>query len=147
MSVNRGKQFENVIKESFEKCKDISVDRLHDQTTGYMGSSNICDFIVYRYPTIMYIECKSIHGNVWSLSNLSENQYRGLLKKSKIKGVVAGVIVWWVDRDVTTFFPIEYLKHIKDYGYKSIHYENENGIKIPGKKKKVFFDYDMEVLL
>ena len=146
MAVNRGKQFEDVIKKSFEKCKDVSVDRLHDQTNGYVGSYNICDFIVYKYPTQFYIECKSCHGNVWSLANLTDNQYRGLLAKSKIMGVVAGIIVWWIDKDVTTFFPIEYTHHLKEYEYKSIHYANEKGITIPGKKKKVFFDYDIEVL-
>jgi len=147
MAVNRGKQFETVIKEGFEKIKDVSIDRLHDQTTGYVGSSNICDFIVYKYPTLLYIECKSCHGNTWSLSNLTDNQYRGLLQKSRIMGVVAGVIVWWIDKDVTEFFTIEYLRYLKENDYKSIHYTNENGIVIPGKKKKVFFDYDMEVLL
>lgn len=147
MAVNRGKQFENVIKESFEKIKDVSIDRLHDQTTGYVGSSNICDFIVYKYPTLLYIECKSCHGNTWSLSNLTDNQYRGLLQKSRIMGVVAGVIVWWIDKDVTEFFTIEYLRYLKDNDYKSINYTNDNGIVIPGKKKKVFFDYDMGVLL
>lgn len=43
MSVNRGKQFEDVIKTAFEKVPGVSIDRLHDQTTGYAGSSNICD--------------------------------------------------------------------------------------------------------
>ena len=46
MATNRGKQFEEVIKEAFESIPDVSIDRLHDQTTGYRGSSNICDFIV-----------------------------------------------------------------------------------------------------
>ena len=147
MAVNRGKQFENVIKDSFEKIPDVSIDRLHDQTTGYIGSSNICDFIVYKYPTELYIECKSCHGNVWSLDNLTDNQYKGLLKKSRIMGVVAGIIVWWIDRDVTEFFTIEYIRYLKENDYKSIHYSNEKGIIIPGKKKKVFFDYDMRVLL
>ena len=43
MSFNRGKQFEKVIKEAFERVPGVSIDRLHDQTTGYVGSSNICD--------------------------------------------------------------------------------------------------------
>ena len=49
MAENRGKQFEEQIKKSFEKVKGVSVDRLHDQTTGYLGSTNICDFIVYAH--------------------------------------------------------------------------------------------------
>lgn len=43
MAVNLGKKFEDVIRESFEKVPDVSIDRLHDQTTHYLGSSNICD--------------------------------------------------------------------------------------------------------
>jgi len=43
MATNRGKQFERVVKESFEAVENCSIDRLHDQTTGYVGSTNICD--------------------------------------------------------------------------------------------------------
>lgn len=43
MSINRGKDFENVIRQAFEKVPDVSIDRLHDQTTGFKGSQNICD--------------------------------------------------------------------------------------------------------
>ena len=40
---NRGKQFEDVIETAFEKVPNTSVVRLHDQTTGYLGSTNHCD--------------------------------------------------------------------------------------------------------
>ena len=147
MGVNRGKQFEGVIKDALLKIPGTSVDRLHDQTTGFVGSSNICDFIVYRYPTEFYLECKSCHGNTWNLNLLTQTQYEGLLSKSGIKGVVPGVIVWWIDRDVTTFFHIDYIRKLKEEGYKSIHYANEKGITIPGKKRRVFFDYDFSEFL
>ena len=62
MAVNRGKQFEDVVREAFEKVEGVSIDRLHDQTNGFRGSQNICDFIVYKYPHQYYIECKSVHG-------------------------------------------------------------------------------------
>lgn len=143
MNQNRGKQFEEVIKKSFEKIPNVSVDRLHDQTTGYLGSKNICDFIVYKKPYEYYIECKSIHGNTFPLSNITDNQFRGLLEKSKIKGVFAGVIVWFVDKDVTIFVEINDLKVAKDLGDKSIRFD-EPYIKLQGKKKRVFFDYDMD---
>ena len=42
-NVNRGKRFESVIKESFERVDGVSIDRLHDQTNGFVGSSNISD--------------------------------------------------------------------------------------------------------
>lgn len=146
MSVNRGKQFEQVIKEVFEKVPHVSVDRLHDQTTGYRGSSNICDFIVYKYPYQFYFECKTVHGNTLPFSNITDTQWSGLLEKSRINGVMAGVICWWVDKDVTKFIPIQALQWNKENGYKSLRY-NHNGtsfIEIKGKKKRVFFDYQMD---
>lgn len=144
MATNRGKQFENVIKEAFERAKDTVVIRLHDQTNGFMGSKNPCDFIVYHDPKMFAIECKSIHGATFPLSNITDNQYKELLKMSAVKGVCAGVIVWWIDYDVTIFFDISWIKNLKEEDYKSIHYSVERGIKIPGKKKRVFFEYDME---
>ena len=148
MAINRGKDFEKVIKESFEQVPDVSVDRLHDQTTGFAGSFNICDFIVYHKPNIYYIECKSVHGNTLPLSNITDRQYKGLLEKSNIEGVIAGVICWWIDKDVTRFISAEELKMCKQTGYKSIRFDHEpftvNGfIEIKGTKKRVFFDYDM----
>ena len=155
MAVNRGKDFENAIKEAFEKVKGVSIDRLHDQTTGYKGSVNICDFIVYKEPYEYYIECKSIHGNTLPLSNVTDRQWNGLLEKSEIEGVYAGIICWWIDKDVTAFIPIQILQWAKENNFKSIPYNfidlwlwqatNTKPIIISGKKKRVFFDYDMEV--
>jgi len=170
MAVNRGKQFEEVIESAFEKIPDVSVVRLHDQTTGYLGSSNHCDFIVYRKPYEYHIECKSVHGNTLSIhsipkpdkngvlhgfyGNITDTQWEGLLEKSKITGVIAGVICWWIDRDVTLFIPIQMLEAMKNMGKKSIRYDEcvycdslGNGYVtafIRGKKKRIFFDYDMK---
>lgn len=172
MAVNRGKKFEDIIKEAFEKIPDVSVVRLHDQTTGYLGSSNHCDFIVYKKPYEYHIECKSVHGNTLSIhsipkpdkhgvlhgfyGNITDKQWEGLLEKSKIKGVFAGIICWWIDKDITRFIPIQILQCEKDDGMKSIRYDADLGIgyqdeyqfspviDLKGKKKRVFFDYDMD---
>ena len=146
MAVNRGKKFEEVIKKSFLKVSDTTVTRLPDPTQGYLGIRNICDFIVYHYPTQYFIECKSVHGNTFPFSNITENQYLGLLEMSLNYGVVAGIIVWWVDRDVTQFIPIRTVKLLKDSGKKSIRfdYRDSSTIEIHGKKKRVFFDYEMQ---
>ena len=148
---NVGKKFENVIKEAFEKVEGVSIDRLHDQTTGFKGSQNIADFIVYKEPYEYYIECKSVHGNTLPLRNITETQWKGLFEKSKIEGVFAGVICWWIDKDVTRFIPIQLLQYMKEcdkvksYRYEFGGYEPKqyNAIEIKGKKKRVFFDYDM----
>lgn len=158
MAVNRGKQFEDVIKDSFERVHNVSIDRLHDQTTGFKGSTNICDFIVYQKPFQYYIECKSIHGNTLSIfgtklenkyGNITNKQWEGLLEKSKIYGCVAGIMCWWVDKDVTLFIDIRLLQLLREGGYKSVRYDLDDSlvISVPGTKKRVFFDYDMKYFL
>ena len=166
MGVSRGKQFEQVIREAFEKVPNVSVDRLHDQTNGFRGSQNICDFIVYKEPYEYYIECKSVHGASLPFSNITDTQWNGLLEKSKIEGVFAGVICWFIDKDVTLYIPIQMLQVFKEKGFKSFSYKlfSDSGsgwelvdceyegksyrfIEIKGKKKRVFFDYDMERFL
>ena len=154
MAENRGKKFERVIKEAFEKVPGVSIDRLHDQTNGFRGSENICDFIVYREPYEYYFECKSVHGASLPFSNITETQWNGLVNKATIEGVFAGVICWWIDKDKTVFIPIQELVAMRIVGMKSVRYNaiddcegDTTMIEIKGKKKRVFFDYDMEEFL
>ncbi|WP_300924673.1 hypothetical protein [uncultured Clostridium sp.] len=91
MPENLGKKFEQVFKKDFSKIPGSSIDRIYDPGFGMRGVSNICDFIAYIYPTIFYMECKSIKGNTFPLTNLK--QYDKLNKKVGIKGVRAGVIL------------------------------------------------------
>jgi hypothetical protein len=148
MAVNRGKHFEAIIREAFERVDGVSIDRIHDQTTRYKGSTNICDFIVYKKPYEYYIECKTVHGNTLPFSNITDNQWNGMLEKSKIQGVTAGVICWWIDKDVTLFIDIRRLEYLRYIGLKSVRYYNEQWtdliVPIKGKKKRVFFEYDMD---
>lgn len=150
MNINRGKDFEAVVKDCFLTVPGVSIDRLHDQMTGFKGSTNICDFIVYKEPYEYYFECKAVHGNTLPFSNITENQWQGMLLKSKIPGVYAGVICWWVDRDVTIYIPIQRMQEYKEVGFKSIRFDifdNAGVYQIHGKKKRVFFDYDMKDFL
>lgn len=148
MAVNRGKQFENVIRKSFERVEGVSIDRLNDNTAGFKGVAGICDFIVYKEPYEYYIECKSVHGASLPFRNITDTQWNGLFEKSKIEGVFAGIICWFIDKDITLFIPIQVLQICKYRGWKSIRYD-VNGYhtsikEIKGKKKRVFFDYNME---
>lgn len=152
MSVNRGKDFENVIRAAFEKVDGVSIDRLHDNTAGFKGVAGICDFIVYKKPYQYYIECKSVHGNTFPLSNITAGQWQGLLEKSKIEGVHAGILCWWVDKDVTAWLSIRFLNWWKSNAHKSVRYDNQfigyfDSFFIIGKKKRVFFEYDMNEFL
>lgn len=148
MAQNRGKDFENIVRESLNRLEDITVIRLYDQTMGYLGGRNICDLIAYKYPTLYLIECKAVHGNRLSFSNISENQWRGLDAECINPGVKAGIVCWWIDHDVTRFIPIDVLWWKRDWGDKSICYDDGNIhiIDIPGIKKRVFFEYDFSVL-
>ena len=148
MATNRGKQFEDVVRHCFEQVPNTSVIRLPDPTNGYLGIRNISDFVIYNYPHQYFIECKSVHGNLLPFSNITDNQWNGMLEESKKKGVIAGVICWWVDKDVTKFIPIGLLQKMKDHGGKSIRYDILAGCgycttEIKGQKKRVFFEYDM----
>lgn len=150
--MSRGKKFEQVVREAFEKNPNISIDRLPDPTGGYLGVRNICDFIVYKYPFQVYLECKVQQGNTLNFeSRISGNQWNGLLEKSKIPGVVAGVLVWFIDHDVTTFVPIQELETLRDgHGQKSLHINHLKtcfNIPLGGKKRRIFFDYSAEGFL
>lgn len=147
MAENRGKQFENVIRSAFKCVPDTLVIRLHDQTNGFAGSVNPCDFLVYHYPLMYAIECKSIHGNTFPLSNITDNQWKSLSEMSSIPGVIAGVICWWIDQGETLFIPISTLQKVKDRNGKSIRFDayttTDMCYKIPSRQKRVFCDYDM----
>lgn len=152
MGVNRGKQFEEQIKAGFITVPDLVIERLPDPQNGYAGVRNICDFFVYSFPFLMFLECKSCYGNRLPFSNITENQWNGLLEKSKYTGVIAGYMVWYIDHDMTVFIPAKALKILKDGGCKSIGYNDEiissdYCILVPGKKKRILFDYDMESFL
>ena len=126
MDENRGKKFEQVIRDAFEKVPNTLVVRMPDPTMGYLGVRNFCDFFVFRSPYLYCIECKSIHGNTFPFSNITKNQWEGLLEADKIEGIIAGVIVWWVDHDITGFLDIGDLAVMKEmYNTKSIRYDAE----------------------
>ena len=128
---------------------------------GYAGVKNICDFLVYRYPMQYYIECKSCYGNSMSIhsndpkkkyGNITNNQWEGLLEKSKIPGVRAGILVWFIDHDDTYWLDIRLLQKHRDAGNKSIKFycdwvdgtdeTSKLWTRIVGKKRRVLFDYD-----
>jgi hypothetical protein len=154
--VNRGKDFEGQVHDGFSKIDGVSIDRLPDPMAGYAGVRNICDFLVYKYPTQYYIECKSCYGNTLSIHSndpkkkygaITNNQWEGLLEKSKIPGVRAGILVWFIDHDLTFWYDIRLLQECKDYGMKSISWANSLGHNnlcqvVSGQKRRVLFDYD-----
>lgn len=149
MPISRGKDFEAVVKESFERVPDTVVYRIPDQQNYKFGSKNPCDFLIYKKPNLYAIECKATNGTALPFTNITDFQWEHLLKMSKEKGVVAGIMCWYVKHDVTVFIPIQLLQKLKEEGWKSINYAKavtmDDVIEIPGKKKRIFFEYYMEM--
>lgn len=154
--MNRGKDFEQVFREQMV-ATGFDVNRVADNTAGYMGGRNICDFITYLYPNIYYLEMKTTKGNTLPFSNITDNQFTGLLEKEEVNGAGAGVVVWFVEKDKTFFISAKSMLNLKLEGYKSLHIDELTKratwfdecayfrcFEIKGKKKRVFFEYDME---
>ena len=150
--MNRGKQFEQKFYQDFCSIPNVSLDRIYDTQGRNLGVRNVCDFIGYKQPNIFYIECKTIKGNTFPFSNLS--QYEKLLTKVGIPGVRAGVIIWFYDPHSSVLYvPISTIKKMKEDGLKSFnirHLEKYQNvyyyIDIPSTKKRVFMDSDYSCL-
>lgn len=141
---NHGKQFEKIIGDSFRKVPNVSVDRIPDQTMQYKDRTNVSDFIVFKKPTQYYVECKSIRGNRLPFAKIT--QLDALFEKSKIDGVKAGIICWWIDKDITRWIPIQPLQALRNNGAKSVRFDEgiEGSKEIKGTKKKIYFSYEMD---
>lgn len=153
MAVNRGKDFEHEIFQALDKVPNVSIDRYPDPMAGFAGIRNICDFGVFRAPNFVYIECKSKHGNTLNFKNdITESQWNGLLEKSVITGVFAGIIVWFIDHDVTAFVPIQEFQRLKDEGAYSLNIKdlkegNVQNVPVSGKKRRILFSYEGQKFL
>lgn len=152
MAVNRGKEFESIVKESIQGLSDVYILRLYDPQGGYLSVSNPCDFVAYKRPQMYMLECKERKGNLLSISSpnpkkkygdISNTQWEGMLSATRF-GVVTGVLCWWIDKDVTKFLPMQELEDYRNAGNKSIRFDYDlpNSLIIKGNKKRVFFDYD-----
>lgn len=149
MSINRGKQFEDIIREQFKKLKNVVTIRLYDVTSGYINQNNICDLIVYDNGVLNLIECKAVHGTTLNFkSHIKENQWNGLLEESYKSGVNAGILVWFIDYDITLWLEIQYLQDLKESGYKSFNVKDKMYVyQLLGVKKRVFFEYNLRKFL
>ena len=147
---NKGKQFEDVVKKAFEQVPGVSIDRLRDAPKKLKNVDNPSDFIVYKKPHEVYVECKSHKGNTLPFSCIRQEQINGMLKKSMIPGATAGLIIWYIDHDLTVWVPIDVVVTLMNFGYKSINIKDLDKIPhlvVPGRKKRVYFEYFMDKFL
>lgn len=155
MSKNQGKGFETEIQTAFEAVTDCVAHRLKDQIGRYRGVSNPCDFFFYHMPYFYAIECKSTKGASLSFNDIREQeQIIDLHEIAQKRGVVAGFVIWFIDKDVTVFVRHDvvyeaYMKAKRGEGRKSIALADILQLSpsdyhiVDGKKKRKYFSYDM----
>lgn len=147
---NIGKKFEDAVRKSFELVPDVSIDRLRDAPKKLKGVDNPSDFIVYKKPHELYVECKSHRGNTLPFSCIRKEQLDGMSEKWLKPGVIAGFIIWFIDHDLTVWVSIDVIKTLMWFDYKSLNIKDLNKIPhliVPGKKKRVYFEYEMKQFL
>lgn len=129
MAETLGKKAEAKIREWLDKpSEDYCFDRIPDQTSGYFGSSNICDFDCYKYPYMYYIESKETEHDRWEFNQLSDIQREGLYDKSQIPGVYGLVIVLFTTYKRAVILDI---RDIVESGEKSINIKKIDKWSIP----------------
>ena len=151
MAKDSGKSWEDNFKEQCEE-QNIEITRLHDVFQGQKSITNHCDFIVYQYPYTFHCELKSTGTGTLPLTNLSRNQFDGLMKRKDIMGVVCGLIIQYRKYQKIYFIPIDEVRRFKESGIKSIkHKDIERGdiisIELPSKIKKVNYVLSLQPFL
>lgn len=147
-TVNRGKQFEGVIKQTFEEYPNTTIQRLKDAANGHQkGNTNPCDFIAYKFPHIIYIECKATNTTTEPFTRIRPNQIDGLHEAREVFGVEAGFMIWFVSKQKTYWIRIEDFEEYRT-GRKSIRLKDcEDGtlpaFEITSKPKRILCEYDL----
>ena len=150
-----GKKAEAKIQEWLDRPEEgYSFDRIPDQMTGFYGSSNICDFTLFKAPYMYYIESKATENDRFDFSMLTEKQHYGLLGKSKIENVFGLVIVLFVTYKRAFVLDIREIKRLEDEGIKSLNIKKRDKKgwpccsaeirTIPNNRKKML-DYSGEI--
>lgn len=117
-----GKKAEAKIKEWLDQPdKGWDFNRIADQMTGFAGSKNICDFDLYIYPEKFYIESKATYEDRFDFSLITQIQYNGLLKKSRIAHVHSLIVVLFVTHKRAFAISINEIDKLVQAGRKSLN--------------------------
>lgn len=141
------KNFEQKVKEQLQNIKNLYVLRLYD----FIGARDYpSDFLVYKKPHLICLECKTSQLKSFPFSNISDNQWNGMLYAlKKAVGIKSYVLIWFYMYDKTLLCDMKALEQMKKEGKKSIRYDVQgNGIyEVTGEKKTKYYKYDFETLL
>ena len=105
MAQNRGKKFEQKLKEDFSKVCGSFIYRIPDIVNGHKTTSqNPCDFFGYVKPLMFMIEAKSINGNTFPITNFT--QYERMKAYRGIPGLRRGVVIWFIEHQKVLYVPV-----------------------------------------
>jgi len=150
MAVSRGKPFEAIVKRDLLQVPFVLVERLYDVMSGYKNQKSPSDFIVYNFPFMTYLECKSIKGNsipfedIRQLDDLNERLNLG------IKGIRCWIIIWYIDKKKTYIMDAKTVKELSiTSNRKSLSVQDceQFGIEVPAVYKRVYGCYDFTNIL
>lgn len=152
MNDTLGKKAEQKIREWLDRPEQgYCFDRIPDQMTGFWGSTNICDFILYKFPYMYYLESKATWEDRFNFSMLTEKQHDGLLEKSKIEGVFSYVIVLFATYKRAFLIDIKDIRRLEEKGKHSLNIKKIDKWNIPYKEimtvpnpRKQLLDYRKE---
>lgn len=152
MNDNLGKKAEKKIKEWLDRPEEgYCFDRIKDQMTGFWGSTNICDFTLYKFPYMYYLESKATWEDRFNFSMLTETQHDEMLKKSKIEGVFSYVVVLFATYKRAFLIDIKDIKKLEEKDKHSLNIKKIDKWGIPYKEimtvpnsRKQLLDYRNE---
>lgn len=117
-----GKKAEQKLRQWLDRPQDgYCFDRLPDQMTGFYGSKNICDFILFKSPNMYYIESKATWADRFDFSMITDYQYENLLKKSMITNVYGVIVVLFAAEQRAFIIDIREIDKVKASGKKSLN--------------------------
>lgn len=146
---NEGKKFE---KDFIDSAPTIGcfTYRLKDDTSGFSGVRNPCDFMLFKQPHLYMLELKSHLGRSIPFGALQLYQVNSLYENSKVSGTVCGFVFNFRDFDMTVFVDaVKVYDFYKAETRKSFPLDwcLEEGIVINQTKKRTRFRYDVEQFL
>lgn len=148
MPLSEGKKFEADFKKSIPE--DVFFQRIKDDTMGFKGVVNICDYIMYTMPNMFLFELKSTKLASMPFTNLKKAQVEGLSEASVKDGIRAGFIFNFRTHGKTYFLDAECVaSYLNLSSRKSFPLEmvEKRGIEVAGTLKRTRTTYDVAGLL
>ena len=136
-----GKKAEKKVQQWLDRPEEgYCLDRQKDQMTGFYGSKNICDFTLFKSPTMSYIESKSTWEDNFPFAmiagfndpNDATSQYGGMLSKSKIVNVYGIVIALFATHQRAFILKVnDIAEYVASTGKKSLNIKKISSWAIP----------------